>query len=80
VIDLAPPRLRATYLAASMTAVGVSTFIGSSVTGAIAQPYIAAAGYAGISAGLLVAGALRFTLGLLFLTAHESRPETTQQP
>ena len=32
-IDLAPSKLRATYLAASMTAVGVSNFLGSYVMG-----------------------------------------------
>ena len=44
ILDLAPQRLRATYLAMSMTAVGVSTFIGSYTTGALAQTYLARLG------------------------------------
>ena len=74
ILDLAPQRLRATYLAMSMTAVGVSTFIGSYTTGALAQSYLAGLGYEGISLGLLVGGVLRFTLGLLFLTSYETKP------
>jgi MFS family permease len=75
ILDLAPQRLRATYLAMSMTAVGVSTFIGSYTTGALAQTYLVGLGYEGISLGLLVGGVLRFSLGLLFFTSYETKPE-----
>ena len=74
IIDLAPQRLRATYLAASMTVVGVSTFLGSYTTGALAQVYLVGMGYEGISIGLMIAGVLRFGLGLLFLIMYESKP------
>lgn len=74
IIDLAPQKLRATYLAASMTAVGVSNFLGSYVMGTLSQGYIAATGYAGISMALIFAGVLRFFLGFLFLTTRESKP------
>jgi MFS family permease len=75
-IDLAPSKLRATYLAASMTAVGVSNFLGSYVMGSLSQGYIAATGYTGISMALILAGFLRFTLGFLFLTASEAKLES----
>jgi MFS family permease len=73
-IDLAPPKLRATYLAASMTAVGVSNFLGSYVMGTITQGYISATDYSAISTALLFTAVLRFTLGFLFLTTKESKP------
>jgi MFS family permease len=74
IIDIAPSRLRATYLAASMTAVGVSNFLGSYIMGTLSQGYIAATDYSAISNALMFTAVLRFTLGFLFLTIRESKP------
>ncbi|MFA5869291.1 MAG: MFS transporter [Candidatus Bathyarchaeia archaeon] len=74
IIDIAPPRLRATYLAASMTAVGVSNFLGSYAMGTLTQGYIASTDYSAISMALVFTAVLRFTLGFLFLTIRESKP------
>ena len=74
IIDIAPQRLRATYLAASMTAVGVSSFLGSYIMGTVTKGFIASTDYAAISMALLFTAVLRFTIGFLFLTMRESKP------
>ncbi len=74
IIDIAPARLRATYLAASMTAVGASNFLGSYIMGALTKGFIASTDYAAISMALLFTAFLRFTTGFLFLTVRESKP------
>ena len=77
IIDIAPPRMRATYLAASMTSYGVATFLGSYVMGILTWGFIASTDYAAISLALLFTAVLRFSLGFLFLTARESKPLTS---
>jgi MFS family permease len=74
IIDIAPAKLRATYLAASMTAVGVSNFLGSYLMGLATKGFIASTDYAAISTALLLTAVLRFTIGFLFLTMRESKP------
>lgn len=74
IIDIAPQRLRATYLAASMTAMGVSNFLGSYIMGTITKGFIASTDYAAISLALIFTAVLRFTFGFLFLTVRESKP------
>jgi MFS family permease len=74
IIDIAPSKLRATYLAASVTAVGVSNFLGSYLMGLATKGFIASTDYAMISMALLFTALLRFTTGFLFLTIRESKP------
>ncbi len=74
IIDIAPAKLRATYLAASMTAVGVSNFLGSYLMGMLTKGFIASTDYTAISMALLFTAVLRFTIGFLFLTMRESKP------
>jgi len=74
IIDIAPSKLRATYLAASMTAVGVSNFLGSYIMGTLSKGFILSTDYAAISLALLFTAALRFTIGFAFLTMRESKP------
>ena len=74
IIDIAPSKLRATYLAASMTAVGVSNFLGSYIMGTLSKGFIMSTDYAAISLVLLFTAALRFTIGFAFLTMRESKP------
>jgi MFS family permease len=74
IIDIAPSKLRATYLAASMTAMGVSNFLGSYLMGLATKSFIASTDYAMISMALLFTALLRFTTGFLFLTMKESKP------
>jgi MFS family permease len=72
VLDIAPRGLRATYLAAGVAATGVSNFLGSTISGAMTQPYVAATGFAGIGVALILAGVLRLGLGFAFLTLPET--------
>lgn len=72
IIDIAPRRLRATYLASSMAAIGVATFLGSNLGGQIVQTYLGG-GLPAIQTGLIVAGILRLILGSLFFTIKETR-------
>ena len=74
IIDIAPNRLRATYLAASVTATGVSNFLGSYIMGLATKGFIASTDYAAISLALLFTAVLRFSFGFLFLTVRESKP------
>ena len=76
IIDIAPPRLRATYLAASMTAMGVSNFLGSYLMGIVTKSFIASTDYSAISMALLFTAFLRFTIGFAFLGIRESKPAT----
>jgi MFS family permease len=76
IIDIAPPRLRATYLAASMTAMGVSNFLGSYFMGMVTKGFIASTDYSAISMALLFTALLRFTIGFAFLGIKESKPVT----
>ncbi len=76
IIDIAPPKLRATYLAASMTAVGVSNFLGSYIMGFATKGFIASTDYSAISMALLFTALLRFTIGFAFLGIRESKPAT----
>jgi MFS family permease len=71
-IDIAPRKLRATYLASSMAAIGVATFIGSNIGGQLVQNVLGGSLEA-VETGLYIAGALRLVLGLLFLTIKEER-------
>ncbi len=71
-IDIAPRKLRATYLASSMAAIGVATFIGSNLGGLIVQNVLGGS-LAAVETGLYIAGALRIILGVLFLTIKEKR-------
>ncbi|MBT5643105.1 MFS transporter [Candidatus Bathyarchaeota archaeon] len=71
-IDIAPRKLRATYLASSMAAIGVATFIGSNIGGQLVQNVLGG-NLAAVETGLYIAGALRLVLGLLFLTIKEKR-------
>jgi len=75
IIDLAPGELRATYLASSTTAFGVTSFIGSNLGGYIIDTYFT--GIQGLNNGLFLSSALRVLFGLAYLTAYESKkPET----
>jgi len=76
IIDIAPQRLRATYLAASMTATGVSNFLGSYLMGMMTRGFITSTDYAAISMALLFTALLRFTIGFTFLGIRESKPAT----
>ena len=69
-IDIAPRNLRATYLATSMAAIGVATFIGSNIGGQLVQNILGGS-LAAVETGLYIGGALRLILGLLFLTINE---------
>jgi len=71
-LDIAPRKLRATYLATSMAAIGVATFIGSNIGGQLVQKVLGG-NLAAVETGLYIAGALRLVLGLLFLTIKEKR-------
>jgi MFS family permease len=71
-IDIAPRKLRSTYLASSMAAIGVATFIGSNIGGQLVQNVLGGS-LAAVETGLYIGGALRLILGLLFLTIREER-------
>ena len=71
-IDIAPRKLRATYLASSMAAIGVATFIGSNLGGQLVQNVLGGS-LAAVETGLYIGGALRLVLGVLFLTINEKR-------
>lgn len=71
-IDLAPRRLRATYLASSMASIGVATFIGSNIGGQLVQNLLDGS-LSAVETGLYLGGALRILLGGLFLTINEGR-------
>lgn len=72
IIDIAPRKLRATYLASSMAAIGVATFIGSNLGGQLVQNVLGGS-LAAVETGLYIGGALRLVLGILFLTINEKR-------
>lgn len=72
IIDIAPRKLRATYLASSMAAIGVATFIGSNIGGQVVQNVLGGS-LTAVETGLYIGGALRLILGLLFLTIKEER-------
>jgi len=71
-IDIAPRKLRATYLASSMAVIGVATFIGSNLGGQLVQNILGGS-LAAVETGLFIGGALRLVLGVLFLTIKEKR-------
>lgn len=71
-LDIAPRKLRATYLASSMAAIGVATFIGSNIGGQLVQNVLGG-NLTAVETGLYIAGALRLVLGFLFLTIKEKR-------
>jgi MFS family permease len=73
IIDIAPVRLRATYLASSMAAIGIATFIGSNLGGQIVQNVLGGE-LAAVQTGLIAAGILRLILGLAYMTVPETRP------
>jgi MFS family permease len=75
IIDIAPQRLRATYLASSMAAIGVATFIGSNLGGFIVQNILGGSLEA-IQTGLIAAGILRLILGSTYMTIKETRIES----
>jgi MFS family permease len=79
IIDIAPRRLRATYLASSMAAIGVATFIGSNLGGQIVQN-ILGGDLAAVQTGLFVAGILRLVLGLTYMTVPETRKNEKMLP
>jgi len=73
IIDLAPQRLRATYLATNTTVFGIAFFLGSLAGGYVTETLFATSGsFQGINMGLLISAMLRFSTGLLFLKAHET--------
>jgi MFS family permease len=74
IIDIAPQRLRATYLAAGLTATGVSNFLGSYLMGLATKGFIASTDYAAIGMALLFTALLRFTIGFAFFGIRESKP------
>ncbi len=69
-IDIAPRKLRATYLATSMASLGVATFIGSNIGGQLVQNLLGGS-LAAVETGLFIGAALRLSLGALFLTINE---------
>ena len=71
-LDIAPRKLRATYLASSMAVIGVATFIGSNLGGQLVQNILGGS-LAAVETGLFIGGALRLVLGVLFLTIKEKR-------
>ncbi len=73
VIDLAPVDLRATYLASSMTAFGIATFIGSNLGGYVVDNFLSTSGFTGINQGLLISAGLRIVFGFAYTTAYETR-------
>jgi MFS family permease len=72
IIDIAPQRLRATYLASSMASIGVATCIGSNLGGQIVQNFLGG-DVAAIEISLYAAGILRLILGLMCMTVTEKR-------
>ena len=73
IIDIAPIHLRATYLASSMTTIGVATFIGSNLGGQVVQNILGGE-LAAVQMGLIAAGILRLVLGLTYMSLPETRP------
>jgi len=73
VIDLAPVDLRATYLASSMTAFGIATFIGSNLGGYMVDNFLSSSGFTGINQGLLISAGLRIVFGFAYSFAYETR-------
>ena len=73
VIDLAPADLRATYLASSMTAFGIATFIGSNLGGYVVDNFLSSSGFTGINQGLLISAGLRIIFGFAYTLAYETR-------
>jgi MFS family permease len=73
VIDLAPADLRATYLASSMTAFGIATFIGSNLGGYVVDNFLSSSGFTGINQGLLISAGLRIVFGFAYSFAYETR-------
>ncbi len=71
-IDIAPRKLRATYLASSMAVIGVATFIGSNLGGQLVQNVLGGS-LTAVETGLYIGGTLRLVLGVLFLTINEKR-------
>jgi MFS family permease len=76
VIDLAPGELRATYLAASATAFGLASFVGSLAGSFVTEHVLTSGGFEAINTGLLISAVLRLVLGFAYLSAYESRPKT----
>ena len=73
VIDLAPADLRATYLASSMTAFGIATFIGSNLGGYVVDNFLSSSGFTGINQGLLISAGLRIVFGFAYTFAYETK-------
>lgn len=71
-IDIAPRKLRATYLATSMAAIGVATFIGSNIGGQLVQNILGGS-LTAVETGLYIGGALRLILGASFITLNEKK-------
>jgi MFS family permease len=74
VIDLAPGQLRATYLAASATAFGLASFVGSLLGSYITEHVFTSSGIDAINSGLLISALLRLVLGFAYVAAFESKP------
>jgi MFS family permease len=73
VIDLAPPDMRATYLAANTAVFGVAAFTGNLAGGYVTDNFLTVEGVMqGIHVGLLISAALRFLTGLLYLKIFET--------
>ncbi len=73
IIDIAPRKLRATYLAANTAVFGVSTFVGNLVGGFVTDNFlVVSGGFQGIETGLLISAALRFFTGLLYFKIYET--------
>lgn len=72
-IDLAPGELRATYLAASATAFGLASFVGSLFGSYVTEHILTSGGIEAINTGLLISAVLRVVLGFAYVTAYESK-------
>lgn len=78
-IDMAPQELRATYLAVNTTVFGISAFLGSLIGGYMTENFFAVGGASnGISLGLIISAALRFSAGLLYLKIFETFSKPTR--
>ncbi len=74
VIDMAPGEMRATYLAASTTAFGVASFLGSLLGGYVVERFLGVGGgFSGVNTGLLISAALRLAIGLCYMRVQETR-------
>jgi MFS family permease len=73
IMDMAPPEMRATYIAANTALFGVSSFFGNLAGGYVTDNFLAAgSGFGGIQRGLFISSGLRLVTGLLYLLIYET--------